>query len=87
MRQSVEIKALIFNSRIMEIFKEYLITFGWALTGAISMAVSLGVGLKIYDFLTPINEWEEIKKGNMGVSIIVASVIITFGIVIGLTMN
>lgn len=71
----------------MGIFEEYLITFGWALTGAISMAISLGLGLKIYDFLTPIDEWEEIKKGNIGVAIIVAAVIITFGIVVGLTMN
>lgn len=71
----------------MEIFREYLITLGWALTGSISMALALGIGLKIYDFLTPINEWEEIKKGNIGAAIILSSVIISFAIVIGLTIN
>lgn len=71
----------------MNIFYEYFITLGWALTGAISMALALGVGLKIYDWLTPIDEWEEIRKGNIGVSIIVASVVIAFAIVIGLTIN
>lgn len=68
-------------------FTEYLITFGWALTGAISMSVSLGIGLKIYNWLTPINEWEEIKKGNMGVAITVSSVILALAFVIGLTIN
>ncbi len=71
----------------MEIFNEYLITFGWAITGALSMAIALGVGLKIYNWLTPINEWEEIKKGNLGVAIIVASVILSFALVIALTIN
>lgn len=71
----------------MGIFREYLITLGWALTGAISMALALGVGLKIYHWLTPIDEWEEIKKGNIGVAIIVAAVVISFAIVIGLTIN
>ncbi|PIR55170.1 DUF350 domain-containing protein [Candidatus Peregrinibacteria bacterium CG10_big_fil_rev_8_21_14_0_10_36_19] len=71
----------------MQILNEYLITFGWAFTGAISMAVALGIGLKLYNWLTPINEWEEIKKGNIGVAIIVASVVLSFGFVIGLTIN
>ncbi|MEK7528761.1 MAG: DUF350 domain-containing protein [Patescibacteria group bacterium] len=71
----------------MEIIQEYLITIGWALTGAISMAVALGIGLKIYDWLTPLDEWEEIKKGNLGMAIILASVVLSFAIVIGLTMN
>ena len=71
----------------MQIFQEYLITLGWALTGAISMAIALGLGLKIYNFLTPINEWEEIKKGNIGAAIVIAAVIMSFAFVIGLTIN
>lgn len=76
-----------FNQLSMSIFKEYLITFGWAVTGAISMAIALGIGVKIYSFLTPINEWEEVKKGNIGAAIIIASVIIGFALVIGLTIS
>jgi len=71
----------------MDIFNEYLITFGWAVTGAISMGIALGIGLKIYDWLTPLNEWEEIKKGNIGMAITVSSVILSFALVIGLTIN
>lgn len=66
--------------------QQYLITFGWALVGAISVAISIGFSLKVYNRLTPIDEWEEIKKGNMGVAIIVSSVIIGTSIVIGLSI-
>ena len=69
-----------------DIFLQYFITFGWALTGAISVAISLGIALKVFDFLTPINEWEEIKKGNMAVATIMASIILGMCIVIGLTV-
>jgi uncharacterized membrane protein YjfL (UPF0719 family) len=68
------------------ILQQYLITCGWALTGAISMAIALGILVKIFSWITPINEWEEIKKGNIGVAIIVASIIIGTALVIGLTV-
>lgn len=69
-------------SLFLKILVEYLITFGWAFTGAISMAFALGMMLKIFDWLTPIDEWEEIRKGNITVAIILAAVIIAFAIVI-----
>ena len=50
------------------------------------MAVSLGVLVKIFSKITPINEWEEIKKGNIGVAIILAAVIIGTALVVGLTI-
>lgn len=70
----------------MAILNEYLITFGWALTGAFSMAIALPIMLRIFSKLTPIDEWEEIKKGNIGVSIIVSAVILGTAIVIGFTI-
>ena len=70
----------------MIILKEYLFTFGWALIGSLSMAVALAIMLKVFNWLTPINEWEEIKKGNVGVAIVIASVIIGAAIVIGNTI-
>ena len=65
---------------------QYLITFGWAMTGAISVAIALGISIKVFDLLTPINEWEEIRKGNIGVAIILSSIIIGICLVIGLTV-
>ena len=68
------------------ILKQYLITFGWALTGAISMAIALSILVRIFSWITPIDEWEEIKKGNIGVAIILASVIIGTALVVALTV-
>ena len=65
---------------------QYFITFGWALTGAISMAVALGLLTKIFDWISPINEWEELKQGNMAVAIVFAAIIIGTAFVIGLTL-
>lgn len=73
-------------NNMLFIFKQYLITVGWALTGAISMALALGILVKIFSWVTPIDEWEEVKKGNIGVAIILASVIIGTALVIGLTV-
>lgn len=63
---------------------QYLITFGWALTGAISMAIALSILAKIFTKISPINEWEELKSGNMAVAIVFASVIIGTAFVIGM---
>jgi len=68
------------------ILEQYLITFGWAITGAVSMAIALGTLIKVFSWITPIDEWEEIKKGNIGVAIIIAAVIIGTALVIGLTI-
>ena len=67
----------------MDILHEYLLTFGWAITGSISMAVALPILIKAFDIFTPIDEWKEIQKGNISVAMVVSSVIIAFGIVIG----
>jgi uncharacterized membrane protein YjfL (UPF0719 family) len=68
------------------ILEQYLITFGWAITGAVSMAVALGISLKIYDWLTPINEWKEIEKGNMAMALVLSSVILGTALVVALTV-
>jgi len=68
------------------ILKQYLITFGWALTGAISMAVSLGLMLKLLTWLTPIDEWEELKKGNLAVGLFLMAIVIGTAFVIGITV-
>ncbi len=70
----------------MIIFQEYLFTFGWALVGALSMAIALAIMMKVFNWLTPVDEWAEIKNGNIAVSITVASVIIGAAIVISNTI-
>ncbi len=67
----------------MELWLDYLKTFGWGIVGAITMAVSLWILLRIFTWLTPVDEWEELKKGNLGIAIIMAAVVLGFAIVIG----
>ena len=62
---------------------DYLRTFGWGLVGAITMAISLWILLRVFTWLTPVDEWEELKKGNVGIAIVMAAVIVGFAIVVG----
>lgn len=66
--------------------EEYIKTFFWGLTGALTMAVALPILLWVFDKFTPIDEWAEIKKGNIAVGIIVAALIIGFAIVMGFSV-
>ncbi|NCS99330.1 DUF350 domain-containing protein [Candidatus Parcubacteria bacterium] len=68
------------------ILLQYIITFGWAITGAISMGISLSILIKIFSWISPIDEWDEIKKGNMSAAIVMAAVILGAALVIGLTV-
>jgi uncharacterized membrane protein YjfL (UPF0719 family) len=75
----------------MEHFKfvvlQYAVTLGWAIVGAAAMGVGLGVALKIFTVLTPnIDEMEELKKGNIGVAIVLAAVILATAIVVAVTV-
>ncbi len=72
---------------MIDIFIQYALTFGWAITAAVSMAIAMSIGVKIFTFISPIDEWEEIKNGNLGVAIIVASTIIAMALVVAWTIN
>ena len=60
-----------------------LTAIGWGIVGAVSLAVGLGILLRVFDGPTPINEWEEIRKRNISVAIIMAAVVLALGIAIG----
>lgn len=59
---------------------------GYGLAAALIMGLALGLLIKIWDLLTPINEWEELKKGNIAVAIVLAAVIIGFAIVVSVAI-
>jgi uncharacterized membrane protein YjfL (UPF0719 family) len=65
------------------VLADYGTAIGWGIVGAISMAAGLAILLKVFDWLTPINEWAEVQKGNMAVAIIMAAVIVALGIAVG----
>ncbi|HET8562963.1 MAG TPA: DUF350 domain-containing protein, partial [Candidatus Binatia bacterium] len=70
------------ENRPMSILVEYLRLVGWGLVGIFTMAVSLWILLLVFTWLTPVDEWDELKKGNLAIAIVMASVIIGFALVI-----
>ena len=65
------------------IFAQYGRSLLWAITAAIGFGLGVGISLKVFDWLsTDIDEWEEIKKGNMGVSLIFVSLIVMVGLIV-----
>lgn len=56
---------------------DYIVTFGWAIVGSLAMGVGLAISLTLFHKTTKeINEWEELKKGNIGVAIVMAAIIL-----------
>ena len=56
---------------LMGLLTQYLRAIGWSVAAAVGFAFGIGIALKVFDMLsTDIDEWEEIKKGNMGVALI-----------------
>jgi uncharacterized membrane protein YjfL (UPF0719 family) len=55
----------------------------WAMVAAVSFAFSMGLAIKVFDWLSKdINEWEEIRKGNIGVALILVAMILSIGLVL-----
>lgn len=66
--------------------EEFLKTFLWGITGAVTMSVALPLLLWVFDKFTPVDEWAEVKRGNIAVAIILGAVILGFAIVMGLSV-
>jgi uncharacterized membrane protein YjfL (UPF0719 family) len=66
----------------MIILVDYLKAIGWGVVGVITMALSLWILLSIFAWLTPVNEWDELKKGNIAIAIVMAAVVIGFALVV-----
>ena len=67
-----------------EILQAYLITFGWAITGSVSMGIGLIIAIKLFDLsTTKVDEWALVKEGNIPIAMILSSVILAVGYVVG----
>ncbi len=61
----------------------YLRAIGWSITAAIGFSFGIGLAIKVFDWLsTDIDEWEEIKKGNIGVALIFVALIVMVGLLV-----
>ena len=66
-----------------DILTAYLITFGWAIIGSVSMGLGIIIVLKLFDLSTrDVDEWALVKQGNIPIAVILAAVIIALGMVV-----
>jgi uncharacterized membrane protein YjfL (UPF0719 family) len=71
-----------------EILNAYLITLGWAVVGSLAMGIGIILTLKLFAFSTrEIDEWQLVRDGNMPIAIILASVILSLGVVVASIIN
>ena len=71
-----------------EILPEIMKAVAWAVLSAVLMGFGTGLGVKFFDIMTPgVDEMEELKKGNLAVAIVVASVILAIGFVMGSVLS
>jgi uncharacterized membrane protein YjfL (UPF0719 family) len=61
--------------------------FCYGIVAALIMSAALGLLVKVWSWITPIDDWEELKKGNVGVAIVMAAVILAFAIVVGIAIS
>jgi uncharacterized membrane protein YjfL (UPF0719 family) len=66
----------------MRILTNYLTLLGWAVVGAIAMAIALALLLRVFAWLTPVDEWAELRQGNVAMAIVMGAVIVAFALVI-----
>ena len=61
---------------------QYITAIGWVISASIGFSLGVGIALTVFDKMTPsIDQWSEIKAGNLGASIIITSIIIMIGII------
>lgn len=71
-----------------EMLQAYAITFGWSIVGSLSMGIGIIITLKLFDLSTrDVDEWQLVKDGNIPVAIILASVIISLGVVVAAAIH
>ena len=71
------------GSEISSLLMQFGRSFAWSLVAAVSFAFAMGIAIKVFDKLSgDIDEWEEIKKGNLGVALIFVAMILSVGLVL-----
>ena len=60
---------------------------GYGIVAALIMSLALGILIRVWNWLTPVDEWEELKKGNIAVAIVLAAVVLGFAIVVSAAIS
>jgi uncharacterized membrane protein YjfL (UPF0719 family) len=60
----------------------------WSIVAAIGFAGAMAIGFRVLNLLTPgLDEWQELKNGNMAVGILWASFTLAVAIVVFVVLN
>jgi len=71
----------------MTILMNFIYMLGYGIVAALTMSIALGLLIKVWDWITPIDEWEELRKGNIAVAIVLAAVVLGFAIVVAASVS
>ena len=67
------------NAQLIEYFR----AIGWALAASIGFSLGVAIAVFIFNKLSrDIDEWQEIKNGNIGVALIEVALIVMIGIIV-----
>jgi len=68
---------------LQDMLMKWAVTLGWIFVASIGFAFGVGVSIKVFDLLSVgIDEWEEVKKGNIVVGGIIITLIVMIGLII-----
>ncbi|MBI4672546.1 MAG: DUF350 domain-containing protein [Chloroflexi bacterium] len=60
----------------------------WSIVAAVGFAAAIAIGLQVMHLMTPgLDEWEELKKGNMAVGILWSAFVLAVAIVVFVVLN
>ena len=63
---------------LQSVLMSYLRAIGWSVVAAFGFSLGIGLAIKVFDWMsTDIDEWQEIKNGNIGVSLIFIALILS----------
>jgi hypothetical protein len=65
------------------VLSTYMRAIGWSVVAALGFSIGIGLALKVFDFMSgDIEEWDEIKKGNIGVALIFVTLIASVALLV-----
>lgn len=60
----------------------------WSLVAAVGFAGAIAIGFRVLNLLTPgLDEWEELRRGNMAVGIVWAAFVLAVAVVMYVVLN
>ncbi len=69
------------------LFEIMKVNMGYAGLGSVMTLVSMLIGYKLFDAITPFITGDELKKGNLAVGVVIGSIFMSLGIAVGLVVG